>query len=342
MTILLTHISALWLLRRQKLGERVGRGERCTIDIPDEPRDAATVEKLLTDIPAIADIGLEPRFLVGSTAGARHGAGYTCKAWTGLLPPNSAVRIARGVYCASPELVAVQMAPDLTFIELVVLLGELMGLYTIAPWEQRGMIQRELPLTTPERIAEFLDAAGPARGVKLVRRALAVAVVGSASPRETKLSLRLGLKPALGGYGLEVLSMNEPLEVESIGAHFDKKGIRRPDILIKAVEKGRAAGEFTGVAFEYDGSDHLTPARQAADARRGNELKALGLKEYQINAELYRDINYMDGIVEQARRDAGYPRRHISAEKACDLRKKRLALYLDLERAGGITWSGVA
>ena len=139
------------------------------------------------------------------------------------------------------------------------------------------------------------------------------------------------------GYGLPVLSMNEPIEVERIGSHFDERGIRRPDILIKGVERGR--GGYSGVAFEYDGPDHMTPEGVRSDTLRGNELKLMGLREYRINADLYGDIDYMEGIVAQARLDAELPRLHLTeAQKRTRLRR-HYELYEDLERIDGTNWS---
>ena len=230
------------------------------------------------------------------------------------------------------------MAPDLSRLELTVLLSELMGLYSIVPEADGGMIQRTVPLAVPEDFERLLAYVGSVNGAPLLREALGDACVRSGSPRETKLSLRLGLSCSKKGYGLPVLSMNDPLEVERIGSHFDGRGIRRPDILIKAPDGRNRPGEFSGVAFEYNGSIHNTQRGLARDIRRSNELRAIGLKEYEIDAELYRDHGYMEDIAERARRDAGYPRRHISAESAYRRRTRHEDLYWELERIDGIHW----
>ena len=82
--------------------------------------------------------------------------------------------------------------------------------------------------------------------------------------------------------------MNEPLEVWRFRAGFEEKGIRKPDILMRGANGAKG---FSGVAFEYDSPDHVTPAGVLSDTLRDNELKAMGLKEYRINAALYRDVN---------------------------------------------------
>ena len=85
------------------------------------------------------------------------------------------------------------MAPDLSRLELTVLLSELMGLYSIVPEADGGMIQRTVPLAVPEDFERLLAYIGSVNGASLLREALGDACVRSGSPRETKLSLRLGL-----------------------------------------------------------------------------------------------------------------------------------------------------
>lgn len=340
-TYFFSHITALWLLRKTSAGDRAAAGERTNVQPPEAPPRVTDVRALMDTVDGLRDIGLAPHFLTSCKSGSRHGDGFVCHTWRRPLPPGAAAEIADGVFCASPEFLPVLMAPQLTALELTVLLSELMGLYLIDPSEEdRGMRQRTEPLTTPEKIEAFLDGLGKANGTAAVRRAMRHACVRSGSPRETKLSLRLGLKPSMGGYGLPVLAMNEPMEVERIGRALENKGTRRPDILIKAMPEATGPGAFEGVAFEYDGSDHLTPERAAEDLKRGNELKAMGLKEYRINKKLYKDINYMDGIAEQARRDAGYGRRHMGPEEAQRLRSKWVWLFCELEKINGLMWNG--
>ena len=193
-----------------------------------------------------------------------------------------------------------------------VLLGELLGLYAVFPWDERGMRQRDEPLMTPEGLLAHLDALGPRKGTSRVRRALSLACVRSGSPRETKLSLRLSLKPSLGGYGLTVLSMNEPVEVGRIHDRL-QRGTRRPDILVAGPE--RPGQERRVAAVEYNGRDHDAPARISEDARRTNELVAVGIPEFVVRREQYADLDYMDGLVERIREKLGVPRQMQSAER---------------------------
>ena len=338
MDILVSHMSAFELLRHPEVAllsrEDRNRGE---VVAPTCVPRVGDVEELLRRVPELKAAGAPVELLVGDRRGSRHD-GFVSHVWSGPLPPRSVFWVCDGVRCTSPELTALLVAPSLSLLELVVMLCELMGNYLIAPESPRGMIQRPFALTTREDLESLLQQVGPVAGSAKLRKALDLAREGSGSPRETKLALRLGMPTRGGGYGLPVVSLNESIEVGRIGTHFAKTGIRKPDILIQSVGKGSRAG-FCGVAFEYDGPDHSTPEGVREDTLRGNELKMLGLKEYRVNAELYRDLDYMDELAEQARKDIGMPRQHYSDAQRRAGKRRRLHLYEELERIDGSHWS---
>lgn len=228
------------------------------------------------------------------------------------------------------------MAPRLTKIELIFLLGELLGTYAIAPGLDDGMFNRRVPLTTPELVRAHLDRLGTVPGVAQVRAALDAACVGSASPYETRLSMRLGLRPVLGGYHLRVLSMNEPLEVKRIVARLGT-GVRKPDVFLGST---REDSPFSGVAFDYHGGVHREPSQIAYDLRRQNELLAIDFKPYALDKALYDDLDYMDGIVAKVRRDLGLPEEWLSEEERARRRDLRQWLHDELERIDGVNWNG--
>ena len=338
MDTLISHTSALWVLRRTRDGS-IGKDLRLSAaQAPTVAPRAENVPYALAHAPGIYLMDGELDFLTSGPRGSRHGNGFTSHVFRQQLPPGSAIELGGGVRCVSPALLALLMAPSLTRLELTVLLSELMGLYSIVPEAEGGMVQRDVPLAAPEDFERLIAFVGTAKGMPTLKEAFGDACVRSGSPRETKLSLRLGLSSAKKGYGLPVLSMNDPIEVERIGSHFDEKGIRRPDILIKAPDGRGRPGEYTGVAFEYNGLLHYTQRGVARDIRRSNELRALGLKEYEIDAELYRDHRYMEDIVDRARLDAGCPRKHISADVAKRRLGRHAELYRELERIDGTTW----
>lgn len=330
MSILLTHTTALEVLRRWELRKALAKGERCVAVVPGiavNREDLASLDAVLAGLARPLEVMVSERSGLSGAPDVR--AHLRC----GPLPEGSGVRVAKGVCCSSPEELAIQMAPRLTHLELVCLLAELMGTYVICPSMEDGMFERDAPLTTPDLVGEYLRRAGSRRGTRMVRRALEDAPVGSASPRETKLSLRLSLKPSLGGYNLRVLSLNERVEVRQI-ANWQLKGERRPDILVASPDGTRV------VAVEYLGRHHNKPARLVQDANRTNELKAMGISEYVLRKEQYDDVGYLDGIVGEIRAELGYPRIGMTRATSRRRRELREGLLHELEAIDGVSWLG--
>lgn len=96
------------------------------------------------------------------------------------------------------------------------------------------------------------------------------------------------------------------------------------------------------MALEYDGDVHLDEERHAEDLRRTNELAAAGIAEYRVDKALYKNLGYMDSLVEQIRAELGMPREHLSRRQREQRRKLRLELFDELEEIDGVTWDGQA
>lgn len=146
-------------------------------------------------------------------------------------------------------------------------------------------------LLAPEELETRLGLAGSATNHRKLRWALNRAVPGSASPRESKLVLRLSLQASLGGYGLAVAGLNQGLAVAGIASGEGR--VRRPDVLL--ARPGHAEGGRL-VALEYDGDVHLDERRHAEDLRRTNELAAAGIAEYRVDKALYKNLGYIDSL----------------------------------------------
>ncbi len=336
MDVFLSHTTALAALRSWGLRRALERGERVNVTVPEGLPGSDELSELRRRLPASVGEGELELAVRSGRSGLRRRSGVRVRREGEPLPEGAAVRVADGVVCSSPELVVVQMAPQLTDLELAMLLCELLGRYAVNPDAEDGMLQRDAPVTTPERLRAFLDGLGSRRGVRRVHRAISRACVGSGSPRESKLSLRFTLRPGLGGWNLDLLSMNAPVEVRRIHNALSR-GVRRPDILLCADGPG---GQRRVVAVEYNGRRHDHPARVAADALRTNELKAMGIGEYIVRREQYEDLDYMDGLVERIRRDLALPRTGLTSEEAARRRALRQRLYEELELIDGVHWNG--
>lgn len=341
MDILLSHSTALAVIRAAETRRTLEGQRRCDARVPENAPSPSDLEVLLASVPCVARLEEPIEVLVASKRGRSRKPGIASHVMSQPLPHEAAFEVMPGVRCVGPELLAVLMAPKLTELKLVVLLSELLGTYAIAPHLEDGMIQRRAPITTPEKLEGFLAALGTYRGVAQVRRALEKACVRSGSPRETKLSLRLGLKPQYGGHNFDVLSMNEPLEVVRIGNKL-RKGIRKPDILLRAPAGAMRNGQpLLGAAVEYDGKDHASEEAHARDAARHNEVTAIGLVEYIVTKQQYDDFEYMEGLAELIRRDLGLPQHRLTRAEAERRKLLRRELYEELEHIDGVHWDGL-
>lgn len=339
MDVVLSHESALAAMRLPSAWRCVESATWATDVVPASLPRAQHLRELVEQDPVLQRLSTPLDLLVsGGRARTRSSLAHA-HLESAELPPGSLLRLTGNVLCVSPEHLSVQMASQLTHLELVFLLSELMGLYAIDPSAEEGMVQRERPLMTPESLRAHLDALGPRRGTRVLARALADACVESGSPRETKLSMRLALKPALGGNNLNVLSMNEPLEVRRICDRM-KKGVRKPDILVSSRSESRGGGERRFVAVEYHGRYHDNPEQLARDAARTNELKAIGIGEYVIRREQYRQDGYVDGIADAIKRELGQPPRRLTRAERARRRTRSRQLYEELERIDGVHWNG--
>ncbi len=333
MDILFSHKTALHLLRDTEVAAFSCAANKGFLTAPSQASDAYTVRDLKRYSSAVRRAGDPVELLTSDPNGTRSGCGFVSHVWKGELPPGSVIDLGQGLFCSSAELVALQLGPGLTELELTVLLCEMMGTYSLDLGATGKLSQRPDPLTDPGRLETFISLCDRRRGLSALRRAAKLAIPGSASPMETKLVLRLCMPAAKRGYGLKLLSMNEPLEVERIGERLDVKRVRRPDILIAPWPGSGAAP----VAIEYDGEDfHMTREGVLRDTLRGNELKAMGIGEYRINCELYRSIDYMEDLVSKVREDAGYPRQHRSKSDRRAQRADHLELYRELAGINGI------
>ena len=117
---------------------------------------------------------------------------------------------------STPELALVQAATqEKNLVALLELGWELCGSYRTARTSLQHAYQVD-PLTTTKSLQDFASRNASLDGAGKVARILPYFADGSASPRETKLALILGLPMMHGGQGLGIPSMNH--EVSANGA----------------------------------------------------------------------------------------------------------------------------
>lgn len=330
MDIVFSHTTALDLLRR--LGQPLMSLSRSSLPplSPTDEEALAAWDRCLRCAPS-PPINI----LVSSTAGRVRRKAALSHLCGSQLPSGSLFQVAEGVLCVTPECLCVQMAPRLTRVELLTLMYELMGTYSIRPDTTTGMCSRSVPLLTRKSLAEYLGQQPRQRGARQAEWCLAHAVEGSASPMETRLAIRLSLSPAMGGYGMTVKAMNQEMRFSGIGGGIPM--VRKPDILL--AHEGRD-GILRSVGIEYDGEGHLDTERHVSDILRSNELAADGLREFVVSKSLYDNDVYLDGLVESVKRELCIPRHHLTHaehERRAGLRRE---LHDELALIDGMSWNG--
>lgn len=343
MEVFLSHITALEIVRRWDSFLLMGdAGNASANEPPRDMPDARHVGLLVTAIPALVGATLPLHLLIRGTDRRRRTEEACAHLARPSYPEGSFFSIAPGIWCSTPELIALQMAEFATELELVMLIDELCGLYGIQPRAQSGLVERSLPLTTLARIRSYLDASGQTRGARKLRRALERARERSASPQESRGCHRLEFSPLEGGYGLRVVALNDPVAVERTDSLFAGSAmrVRKPDLmLLSPGDPNGGRTPFRAVAIDYQGRHHRDQTQESDDIVRRNELLACDIKDYEIAKKHYDDRRYMDWLVGRIRRDLGIPEPRLSPKLAAELPALRDDLTHRLAAADGLRWT---
>ncbi|MBQ9057641.1 MAG: hypothetical protein IJ125_00475 [Atopobiaceae bacterium] len=192
-------------------------------------------------------------------------------------------------------------------VALAELCGELCGYYSLAP-DGKGSLGRHRPFATKQEIQRYLSEVVRAKGLKLSRRALAMAPSLSASPRETAVFLVM-TAPWPIGYGFEAPSMNEPilLKGQSNESDEDCSTIRFSDYIwtSKTLRNGRRR---RCVTLEYDSDEFHTASagltdRQLNDqAERRDAIEAAGNGYLRLTTDHTRDFEKFEHKMRQLAR----------------------------------------
>lgn len=344
MSIFLSHISALEVIRRWDSFRLIERGLREEAPpVPSKMPGAPEVELMRSVSPILAGVSGPLYVLVADIRGRHHSELVVPHLVSSQLPAFAQFELAPGLACSSPELVALQMAEYATDLELLLLVDELCGYYGIQPHAKAGLVKRSDPLTSVERILRLLDSVGPCRGAAKLRRALSLARVRSGSPPESKTVHRLEFCARRGGYGLPVVGLNNALLTDRADGIILGSGvrIRKPDIMLLAPREAEEGANmpFRAVAVDYKGGYHRDPWQDKLDVNRRNELLARGVKDYEMEASHAADLEYMDWLAAKIREDLGIdePRRTKASEDAYRIRRALLAS--ELGRIDGLSWT---
>lgn len=239
--------------------------------------------------------------LVGENVNRYKQEGIVRHGWSGRISPGSLHLIGSGIYMSTPEFTFLQLATVLP-LKLMALAGcALCASYYLDPKTEE--IKKRDPITTVERIAEFLDGAKGVRGVNTAKNALKLVANGAESPQEVNLYLMMALPPSLGGRGIEGLKLNYLVnpKAEDAGVldRSDRKFFRidmgNPDL-----QKGA----------EYLGKDHEKTVDE--DRERQNALLALGHTVLQAKYADLTDVVKSERLANQLTRILGVEQKELT------------------------------
>lgn len=180
---------------------------------------------------------------------------------------RSFVRVADGVYAASPELCFVQSARHASLVSAVWEGCLLCGSFALDEQSPTGLVGRT-PLTSVRAIRRFVRENPRLPGVARCREALRWTMDKAASPREAALAMRLALPIRLGGYGLGGAQLNCRIDL----------GRRSMRLTSSSYFIGDLCWPDHKLVVEYDSDLHLTSSQLAHDAEKRGALEASGYK----------------------------------------------------------------
>lgn len=215
------------------------------------------------------------------------------------LPSGSFCELSGSVRVCSPELTYYQMSRGHSIPELVEVGCHLCGGFSVGD-EGHGYTGRREPLTTPDQIRGYLERMGGAYGTARALKALDFVSPRAASPMEVLLVMTFVLPPALGGWDMPEISVNQRIEVDErlrvlVGTdHFVG------DIYLPTV---RGDVEFDSREF------HSGKYRLDHTQARRNVLEAMGVKTMSATYGQIDRFDKFEAFIEMLKGRFGIPSR---------------------------------
>ena len=257
MKLTLNRRTALFITRAIRAREKSARAfsRRCELIAPD-PAPRRRWTKSAIDLSSYGYSGPSARVpldIAVSNQGARlkmRHAHSTVYESNGVLPLGSFVPLGDSGCCIScPELMFVEMGSIMSPAAHLMLGHELCGTFTRDPKDPRNgeATLHVPPITSTERIAEFVSRAKWIRGIEQARKTLELLSDNAWSPFESILVTMASLDFTDCGYALGTCIFNERVMTPDDLAPAAYSSSRVPDAIIENTHEG----------FNYDGEVHL-------------------------------------------------------------------------------------
>lgn len=231
------------------------------------------------------------------------------------LTASSLFRLMEGVHVTAPAATLVQIASrESDAVALLELIYELCGTYQT---QRTGVASAYdvAPLVSVGRLRDYCAANPSLKGARKTARILRYAADRSASARETKQALVLGLPHKYGGYGLGIPRMNFEVRANAAARAITGKCAFRCDL---CWPEAKLDVEYQS-RFAHEGE-----ASRIGDSRRTNALEAMGWKVVCITNDELDSLAATDTIANTIRRHLGKRAQvHVADHHARKLKLRR-------------------
>ncbi|MDD5806146.1 MAG: hypothetical protein PUD02_02245 [Eggerthellales bacterium] len=251
MTLFASHITALkfWMSSLRESGKSVTR-----LSPGDCP---AATAKNVRDFALMGLAERENLHAVVSRPNDRRPDLGLFRMWNPKTPRPSFLQIGDDLHVSTPEACFLQLAGILDAIDLIIAGMELCGQYVIDT--KTGALRRSNPITTPEKILDYLNSCSHVRGLPLAKRALKHVVAGAQSPKEIELCMRLCLPRRMGGLGVPKPEFNPEIRISPRNLPSQDALTLRPDLFWSPIKYG----------VEYDSKlEHFNEKAAENDSQR--------------------------------------------------------------------------
>ena len=321
--LVISHHSALRAIRHARkvngylAWDSLGRAEQRRVLASCAP-NADLIDRSVLQRWGILDDEDELHVLVPSGSARRRSDLLHCHVISMPLPADALMRLEPDLYCTSPAFTALLCSKGKTVPEVLPVLMELLGRYTLPPeatfpiaWG--GVWPDDIQHDSIEQAHYGCDPAVDMRKLRAVarwtkssadtafRQAVGIVLPGSASPMESILAAVLGAPMRHGGFACAGLPKGGMLLNDRVD--FDGRAVQMASGMPYAICDVRIPSAM--IDIEYNGAGHEELSARVHDGQRNNGLKGMGYEVLVINRDQMRDISALESIAQYIYQRAG-------------------------------------